>query len=104
MLDHIVEFVGLLRMALLHGRYDIHHPTPGLCCSQMTTRTKKNEFCDIAVVKADATTIRPTIFPNLKPDDISLIFKPPRFHRLKPPRQKSIGAPKVEMGFFGSNL
>jgi hypothetical protein len=33
MLDHIVELVGLLRVALLHGRYDIHHPTPGLCCS-----------------------------------------------------------------------
>jgi hypothetical protein len=28
----------------------------------------------------------------------------PCLHRLKPPCQKGIGAPKLEMGFFGGNL
>ena len=65
----------------------------------MTTRTKKNELRDIAIVKANPTTIRPAIFSNLEPNDIGFVVEAPRFHRLKPPCQKGIGAPKVEMGF-----
>jgi len=63
MLNHIVEFVGFLGMALLHGRYDVHHPTPCLRCSQMPARAKKNEFSDITIVKAHATPVWPTVFP-----------------------------------------
>ena len=103
MLDHIVELFGLLRMALLHGGYDIHHSTPSLSCSQMTTCTKENELRDIAVIKADATTIRPTILSNLEPNDIGFVFETPRFHRLKPPRQKRIWAPKVQVRLLGSD-
>ena len=100
MLNHVVELFELLRMALLHGGYDIHHSTPGLCCSQMTALTKKNEFGDVVVIKTDTTTIRPAIFSHLEPNDV---FEAPRFHRLKPPRQKRIWAPKVEMRFLGGD-
>ena len=84
MLNHVIEFVGLLRMPLLHGRYDIDHPTPGLRGSEMAARTKKDEFCDIAIVEANPTTIRPAIFSNLEPNDIGLVFEAPRFHCLSP--------------------
>ena len=86
MLNHVVEFIGLLRMTLLHGGYDVHHPTPSLRGSEMTTRTKKNELRDIAIVKANPTTIRPAIFSNLEPNDIGFVVEAPRFHRPKPPR------------------
>lgn len=77
MLNHIVELFGLLRMALLHGGYHINHSSSGLCSSQMTTRTKKNELRDVAVIKTYATTIRPTIFSHLEPSDIGLVFEAP---------------------------
>ncbi len=86
MLDHIVELVGLLGMALLHSRDNVHHPAPGLCGPEMTSRAKENKLCDVAVVEANSTTIWPAVFPNLEPDDVGLVFKPPCLHRLKAPR------------------
>ena len=44
----------------------------------MATRTEKNELCDVAVIKTDATTIRPTIFSNLEPNDIGFVMEAPR--------------------------
>jgi hypothetical protein len=64
MLDHIVELLGFLGMALLHGRYDVYHSTPGLRCSQMPARAKKSELSDIAIIKAYATPIRSAVFPD----------------------------------------
>ncbi len=64
MLDHVVEFLGFLRMALLHGRYDVHHSPPGLRCSQMPACAKKNEFSDITIVKAYAAPVRSAVFPD----------------------------------------
>ena len=97
MLNHVVQFFGLLRMALLHGGYDIHHPPPRLRRSQMTTGTKEDEFCDVAVIETDTTTVRTAIFSDLEPNDIRFVFKAPLLHCLKPPRQKRIGTPKVEV-------
>jgi len=65
MLNHIVELLGFLGVPLLHGRYDVHHPTPGLRCSQMPARAKKNELSDITIVKANATPIWSAVFPYL---------------------------------------
>ena len=65
MLDHIVELLGFLGMPLLHGRYHVHHPTPGLRCSQMTARAKENELSDITIVEAYATPVWSAVFPYL---------------------------------------
>jgi hypothetical protein len=93
MFNHVVEFVGLLRMALFHRGNDVHHPSARLGGSQMAAGSEKDEFGYVAVVEAYAPAVWPAIFTNLKPNDVCLVFKAPSFHRLETPRKESIRAP-----------
>jgi hypothetical protein len=103
MLDHVIELIGFLRMALFHGRNNIHHASAGVSSSWVSACTEKYEFCDISIIEAHASPVRPAIFPHLEPDDIRLVLEALGLHGLKTPREEGIGAPKIEMRLLGGD-
>ena len=68
---------------------------PACGCSQVTTRTKKNELRDVAVIKTDATTIRFAIFSNLEPNDIVSYIRSPTLSSFEAP------TPEAHLGAKG---
>ncbi len=63
MLDHVVELVWLLGMALFHRCNHIHHPAARLSSSQVSPRPKKDKLGDIPVVEPNTTPVWPSVFP-----------------------------------------
>src|SRR5438477_6581599 len=65
--------------------------------AQVSSNAEKHEFCHIAEVKADPSTIWPGIFSDLVPNEIGLIRESPSLHDLQPFGNQSVGNPKVKM-------
>lgn len=104
MLDHVIEFVRFLRMALFHGCNNVHHPSAGVSGSQVSARAEEYELRDVSVIEAYAAAVRSAVFPDLEPNNIRLVLEPPSLHGFQPPCKESIRAPRVEVGLFRSNL
>lgn len=65
MLDHVVELLGLLRMALFHCGNNVHHSAACLSGSKLTPGSEKDQLGDIAIIESNAAPVRSAVFPNL---------------------------------------
>ena len=72
-------------------------PTSGRECPQFSLDPEKNHLGDIAEVKTDTTTVRPTVLSDLVPDEICLIGEAPFLQQMKAFRQKGVGTPKINV-------
>src|SRR5690348_14422053 len=70
----------------------------------MASCTKQDEFRHITIIESDSASVRSAILTNLKPHDVSFVFKTPRLQRAKTPTEESVGAPEVQMRLFSSNF
>jgi len=96
-LNQVVDAVGLFRVLLLAADEHVHLAPPRRQRAQAPADAEQQQLSHVAEVEAHAAAIRPTILPNLVPDNIGLVTKTPGTHDFETLRQQRVGAPKVEV-------
>ena len=81
-LNDVVELARLSTVLLLLRSDDVHLPPSGSKCPNRSTHSKQHHLSRIPEVEANASSIWPSVFAYLVPDDIGLVLESPRIHDL----------------------
>src|SRR6266571_2758906 len=82
--DYLIKLIRFPRMFPLLCCNQIDLSSPGGSGAQVSSDSEEHQFCHIAEVEADASSIWPLIFSNFVPDKVSFVGKSPSLHHFQP--------------------
>src|ERR1700719_4098772 len=85
-------------MLTFSRREHIHLSSPRLERSHTATHTKQDQLGHVSEIKANTTTVWPSIFADFEPNDVRLVGKAPCLHDAQTLHQQSVWNPQIQMG------
>src|SRR6266498_3188150 len=81
--DQFIDFVRFPRMLTFPSRHQVHLPPAGSKGAHASSDSEENQFRNVAKVKPHTTPIRPAVFANLVPNDVSFVSESPTPHHVQ---------------------